>query len=515
MSTSYPQFKNPELPAIKKFKLNYILKHELSEESNAVKQSVLEVSRRYRNDLKKEIKSKLSVEQKLQNKNIDLGKLIHSMEVSVSSHTKSIDRVMGGNGANVVDDHMNRLVDVTGRVSEKVESVAGRVKAADERMELGLWEKYPMLRGYFGGVEMGVEMGTPETPGSAASPRDIISTSPIADGPDSGTSSSPIGVGSGTVTTRSPTVTTRSPTFHQFTPTDDIEIDPTQFEHFMAKTLNSYRKLKQQKYASYDVFEPQAQPLSLLQPETENLYHEFDRSLSSTFHHPQNPISLLYVRPKPVKSPKESLISPNSSRIITPSKSPAIVTQSLQSSHFKKLRINGSPLTSTAKPSVDCECNPSPAKTVLVSLRDHAGPDTPGSSLFSSTDDEPDNEPDLSWESTNSDSSEDAFSQTNDYYKSLNSHNSHNKPKRKHLRRERQFSPTPKHQPSHHTLKPKGSILKPSHGVNNVRTKPKQTTPLPETPPVSEINSTTANGIMATGDKSRDKSLDYILRSIE
>ena len=67
----------PRLPSIEEFKLDRIICDDLKEESQEVVDSMIKVATSYQNDLKSEIRRKLSIEQKIQFKNIEIAKIAH------------------------------------------------------------------------------------------------------------------------------------------------------------------------------------------------------------------------------------------------------------------------------------------------------------------------------------------------------------------------------------------------------------------------------------------------------
>lgn len=483
-----PRFSQPPppIPSIDKFKLNHILSHELKQESEQVVESLLKVSKNYKKDLKDEIRLKLSIEQKLQNKNIQVAKLASSINKSIDGEIKSIskqiDGVSNGHGdKNAIDSEVLPVVELAESVSQKFSGLSKKLQRIDKKIngEKGIsLDKYPLLSKYFSPQVVPKEAqvqqqqrsqdetNTKATKPPVSTPNDAMTNKPQGslnisfnlthNDPVPNNQLLPSHSSSQPPPVPNPTSSHNPPNIL----IDDEEMNPEDFEAFMSETLTNYRKQQQERYKSLDVFlTPEDESLKSSSGELYNDPH-FDRSLSSSFHRSEDPVSFLYVNPK-IKETANG-------------KSPAIVTQTLQTSHFKKLRISGSPITSASflKKRDQCECHSNNKQSSEVPgiqvLRNLAGSQSPSPS-FEPDDDLSDGQmlSSQSSETDSSDSSHGLAGDTDNYYTSL--HESFKQKRKKKLiqrsRRlrdnyKRDYSPTPKHEPSHRILRPKASILK-------------------------------------------------------
>lgn len=407
------------LPPIKHFQLDYILKHVLADESNQTAESFRQLAKKYRKDLKTEIRVKLSIEQKLQNKNIQIAKLANQIDHDLQKQIKSITKSLGKQDENNLDSEVMPVVKLTEDVTVKFKAIMGRLGNVD-------LDKYPLLKQY----RQGTVSSQPATTATAATT--TVSTTTRSTASDAQTvAPRPKSASPSFSPVNSPSVSLPVKSESPFDSADPM--DPEDFEKFMASALSNYRKQQSHRYSS-DVFNSDE---PLFRPPV------YDHSLASSYHKSENPINLLYIE----STPKSPVIS----------KSPAIALETSQSTHFKKLRINGSPITSSTKQPCKCQTkephNHQPMSPTINSDDEHVFVEPIIVSASSDSD---------------SDDSDDLTDATNQYYTSL--HRDYQTKKKKLKRRlarqlqlsnqVRDSSPTPKHEPSHHLLKPKQSILK-------------------------------------------------------
>lgn len=130
-----PEFVNPLLlPAIEDFGLSNILSRVLPEESAAVATSLLKVNSNYQHDLKNEIRKALSIEQKIQFKNIHAAKLAQSISKQVQKRKKRLDRFLPtGPGPDNMETEVRRLLDLAAETSLALNSLTHRLGELDRR----------------------------------------------------------------------------------------------------------------------------------------------------------------------------------------------------------------------------------------------------------------------------------------------------------------------------------------------------------------------------------------------
>ncbi|EGV59953.1 hypothetical protein PSN45_002322 [Yamadazyma tenuis] len=523
-----PHFTGPSvsLPPIKHFQLDYILKHVLKDESQQTVDCLVDVSSRYRKDLKKEIRLKLSIEQRLQNKNIEVAKRAHSIDTGLQNEITSISKTLyqasvsrdpagaTSERSNNLDVEVLQVVQMAEEISPKFFSITKKaakidvhLNGSDALTKKGSSQraKYPLLYQFF-------HPEIPEVKKDKSAPPQTPSQTPSQNSPPV---SAPLSYPRPESNEHHNLNTL--PSSEQPITIDDKPMDPKAFDEFMAQTLSNYRNQQSKRYAGTDIFMEEQQRLYDSTELYNGTHFSGSSATSSAFHQYQDPIGLLYVMPS---------IS---------AKSAATVTENFQTSHFKKLRINGSPITSESfrKRSLvpeDCECK-SDRNVFNKPLEATA---SKSSSASISTEEDVHIEPLIVSDSSDSDSSHDDNAEeplsvaTNEYYSSL--HDDYRSKKKKQKRRSlqkripsvRAFSPTPKHEPSHHILKPKASILKPSVYKDVSRaSKPskslqespdskvwdRESSPPPRLPiinndTVNSVNSITALGIIVREDSS-------------
>lgn len=587
----------PKLPSIESFQLDTILNDTLKAESQQVVNHLLDVTTNYQNDLRNEIKHKLSIEQKIQYKNIQIVKLCNSLIRVLAHRRKKLHKTAIPDSDPGINQLLISCVDVSDRI-KLLTTKLSRIDMGDNKLDGG---KYPNLYKLMHPNDINIETERgdqvereeePHTGGDIFQHIDqqILTNNVLTDqenttknditDPNSNsrvkksfmnTDPSPCDPNSLRNTPKNSNengdipqikTSTNSPIslkvsddvdheipskgdktdqkVEAIDPKDiqdqdqDIEIDnmdPEGFELFISSSIGKYRSLQSKKYESSDPFRQTTNSNFEISDPQNDLISD-DPSVNSiqtdskkTFHIMNNPINLLH----------SSLISnPNYTNILPINetshpfanlisvKSPATIKLTLQTSHFKKLRINGSPITSESlrKAKNRCQCTDtkpgdkddtktdetkkevtktddntsdpknnsinespvSPARKLLAdsllaidSLRLSDDDAWNSSGLNTETDEDLESDPELSSNSSDSSlNSEQSASvaQTNQYYTSLQTELKHKKKllrqsilrrRRRHARKNIQrneLSPTPKHEPSHHTLKPKGSILK-------------------------------------------------------
>lgn len=473
-----PRFQQSiQLPSIKQFRLDYILNHELKNESQQVINNLLKTSSNYRNDLKNEIRLKLSIEQKLQNKNIEIAQLAGKLTKIVNNDNKSMNKVLYANGEpsrqesnnNLLDEEVLKIFNLSLSLSDDFARITRGLQNVQEKLgvsDVSFKDKYPLLFDYFN------------------KPKDI----PSGEVDIGNASENIINVSHENTDTASPVIELTNTSQQIYL---DENMTTEDFEAFMSQTLNNYRKVQQERYGTMDIFQDQG---GLDNLELFNNPH-FDNSLSSVFHKSENPVDLL---------------------MDVSVKAPATVDQTFQVSHFKKLRINGAPITPKANSKTSFAKNGLGIGTsyeenrhlpngmdLLKSLTSTNSNGTSGLALINSEDEISDAI--LSSESSDSDSSLEMSSFTGDtqeYYNLLRKDlKIKKKLKRPQLRSEnsnyiRNTSPNPKHEPSHHTLKPKGSILK--HNVKTTETIKTNEFPVNDIVEDVEVNSVNSSPIHST-----------------
>lgn len=472
---------SPELPSIDQFKLAYILSHDVKKESQDVVDSLLKVTQNYQADLKNEIRNKLSVEQKIQYKNIDIAMLSRKLNkvithrsrrlekvYSSEMHTSSSDITTNSRADSQIDADLDLLLQLSAHSSSLIKKLCTDLSEIDKKVNRSRpgSVKYPMISKYLAITE--------SFPGSVVSSQNEEQTAnviPKQNGGPSKTSSNfngatnlnitsssngehilktPSSANGGPITPEQSNPASVSASLYQSLDSVEADMsDPETFESFMSSTISKYRNLQLESHKSFSIFPP---------PETE--------SKTTSPSKGNNPLNLLYSSIIAARSTGATAsFSPNNLLNI---KSIPTVELTPQVSHFKKLRINGSPITSATfarirEKELKDRGEEAPMFDECLAVDE---PSLDSHSLHEiETDVESDEEPILTSESSDLSSDSDVDSNTYQYYVALRS--DLQKKKRNHRRRiyqssqfRKEASPTPKHKPSHHILKPKRSILK-------------------------------------------------------
>ncbi|RLV90634.1 hypothetical protein JA1_004426 [Spathaspora sp. JA1] len=453
-----PQFKSPALPSIESFKLDNILSTTLLNESNQVKSDVLNITNNYQQDLSQGIKTNLVVEQKIQSKNIDVVKLAHGINNQVKYRRKKLTKVNNTGDP----EEVNKLLKNTVIVSDKVKSLVDKLYEIEllvnGRVNPSLYPNVnKILLKRQQKTQVQPEPPTPPlTPVELAkpveSPKPLISPRPSSpeslEPPESPVRSDSESTEIIPYSPKLPSTNLPHPPISNHEP-DEI-MDPDQFELFMSDSISKYRHRKSIKkhIQEHDHIEQQQQIQQ----------HTIAQPIS-------NPLNLLYSQLVP-KSSQQFLKSPYPFVNNLTMKSIPISKPTLQTSHFKKLRINGDPIGSTRHDGCGC-ISPNQSEQELALQQEADSIDWQGLSL-----DEEMSDTDTSESDSENDDDSSLPMITNQYYTSLKkAAHTRKRVKQQQEQEEQDVSPmtssppTPKHKPSHHILKPKRSILKTSDPI--------------------------------------------------
>lgn len=552
-----PTFTNigPQLPSIESFQLDNVLNNVLQNESQQVIDNLLNVTTNYQNDLRGAIKHNLSVEQKIQFKNIEVAKLANSLNKTIKHRLRRLRKALSTSKnadveSNMIDSEVNRLLKCTITAGSKINNLVERLSTIDKKIhadgdcvssrnttKMSIYPNvYKLLQSrssegtppneleqqeidgveedYFNSISMnGVakrtvldsEQDIPMNTSKGTNTLDHMEEN-LDDAPDPNLIANHLNVAMNTSNNGAVKHTSRmeleevgeehgetkeSEVCHR-KEQSDVEMDPDAFEEFMSDSISRYRKLQSQKYQLQESFE--------VRPGRPN--KNTPRS---------NPLNLLYSQllsnPKYIESVTLRDSSWPFSNMLTMKSDPTIKL-TLQTSHFKKLRINGAPITSETFKNghpVECTCSEQHrhhdarkriAESLLENLRLSSDEDSVWNSSGINTEEEEEDhdqhgsviedadnfggilssdssEPDSSGDEHHHTSGGSTILNTNLYYSNLKS-NLQQKKNNVLLKKRKQgskgksnrnyhvkeFSPTPKHKPSHHILKPKRSILK-------------------------------------------------------
>ncbi|RCK67535.1 hypothetical protein Cantr_02566 [Candida viswanathii] len=531
-STKYKEFQPKftptiQIPAIECFQLDYILNEVFTKESDQVASDLLAVASNYQNDLRQDIKYNLLIEQKIQFRNIQIAKSASSLNKTFLSKKKKLAKCLTNSKNDQIDSHINesevnQLLKNTIETSSRVKTLIERLTKLDKKIRgededslvMSKREIYPNLyrlmnKQESGDVEKIVEhdvtapnedyfdsqhddtviLNSPSEAANSAAPDAAVvlpepsSALPVIQVllPPQLLLTPPHQIAAPEESPRTPIEYEEDDEYDREEEEEEEEeeeqqeelciqdLSPDQFETFMNSSIARYRNVQNKKH------------LDAIKKASAS------SSATATTRQPSNPLTLLYSQlisnPKYIDSQRNDQFP--FSNIVT-IKSTATTELTQQDSHFKKLRINGAPITSETlrRKKEKCKCTDTnhethsslSAEDLLANLHivDH---EIPGDEVWTSsefnTDDETVDEL-LSSDSSDLDSSVEGFSHissTNQYYYNLKSdlkqkkkkHMSHGrkiKRRRSHAKLPKELSPTPKHIPSHRILKPKKSILK-------------------------------------------------------
>ena len=492
------------LPSVECFQLDYILNNVLNDESEQVIDDLLNVTANYQQDLRKEIKHKLSTEQKIQYKNITIGKEVIKINLIIHQRRKKLKKALASSGFGNFNDaydegEVNQLLRKSIEVSDRIKNSISRVRQFEEKHRPGREslvsikrEKYPNLYNLVSKKnEMEHESPVNDEEVSAHSEGDDeVETEhvprqdfQIEENEESQMESeSPFLVKTEAPARQYPRANTNT-----HPPEEEDTMDPSEFELFMSNSIVKYR-------------EQQSKSLKTIKTEDQSI-----NSSSTNYKSGGSPLKLLYSQL--ISNPKyldqyqrEQSASKYPFSSILSMKSAATIKSTQQSSHFKKLRINGSPLTSEhfRREKEKLLRNEQSEEEITAQMLDDLrldqemgvtdeNEDVWNSSGMNTEDEDADlgnrvddnvshsNETSSlsssELDTSDSDSSTDLTNThlASNYYTNLKNdvkqkRHHHRIKKSAHRRKARlqvkEMSPTPKHQPSHHTLKPKSSILK-------------------------------------------------------
>ncbi|KAK6461539.1 hypothetical protein DFJ63DRAFT_336328 [Scheffersomyces coipomensis] len=607
----------PHIPPIESFFLDNIINEDLKDESQEVVNQLLNVAKNYKYDLRSEFERKLKIERKIQDKNSDIAKLASSLRKMLLHKQKRLSKAISLTTSNEESFHsglesdIDQLLKLTIDNSNQIKSITARLSRIDSKIShkkeilsavkstrrndfpnvhklLQQWNPDPnaevedsvIIEDFTNNRNLSISENYLDDENDIVNENDdevvqeeVLQPDRIDDIPEENTlevleQSSIIEetIPETELVKIEPVNEPSSTTNQEVRPADndkndenDEPMNPDEFEMFVSSSISKYRELQSKKYTSTDPF---SNVENTTPPDSrDTINNDSDSTDRSPFHVVNNPINLLYStlisNPKYVDaSPIQESKYPFSSLLSI--KSPATIKSTLQTSHFKKLRINGSPITSESfkkkKEKEDSfqrdideahevdgdhnnlrRINPSRkaiADSLLDTLRlgssdeefwnssgltseneteadesmsnDGTGTEGQEDQPVADSDEEEEVAFDLqkrlnlrrptgpmSSESSDTDSSEDvgsneaSIASTNEYYNNLKT-GLLNKKKliakrpdsRKSKRRSNNYnnynkesSPTPKHKPSHHILKPKRSILKTISSPRAPRTK--------------------------------------------
>lgn len=491
---------NTPLPSLEQFDLEKVLATELKEESDQVISSLLQVAGDYQNDLRLCIKNKLSIEQRIQFKNIEVAKLAHYTNSKLERSTDKLDKVINKKGKNVnetkLDQDIDSLLELSAKLSSSVKSLTVRLADLDSKINNGNSVldssvgkiKYPLLAKLVPKVEgtKATSIGNKNHKSSTTQPyndnshntegslkrteynahdvqniskdkNDSITEGNPEDTHDSITVDNPklLNNNKGTKLDDSSThssnksvqlnIEERNTKGHLQPIEDESEMDPEEFENFINSSINKYRQQQEGKYNSLKI----SGKLSIADEVNGETHSSNIIEIDESEEHPiintvDNPISLLY---SPITS---NILSTNHNLNKIGIKSAATVTKTLEISHSKKLRINGSGNKKQENRDKDDTHHERSLQERLEEVLLDSEEDYHDSILSSESSDSDNLDPDPSSLSN----------AMNKYYFGLRKN--HTKKDRKNLEADlrRPGSPLLKHQPSHHKLKPMRSILK-------------------------------------------------------
>lgn len=558
-SSAYtPKFKNPvPIPAIDEFRLNNILANSLHDQAEVVSQSLLNVNAKYQTDLRTEIRRALTIEQKIQYKNIQVSKLAYSIQKGLDHRRRRFNRIplrksnlktQSASSGSLSD--VDKLLDLAIKTSASVQSLSVRLASIDRKgggsgcpdpakypklakllaqldpsviaaSNMDEFEVYStsleepqLMEDYVNNVDLVADENAADLPDVWKDVEVSEATEGIFDGGNSadvskkGSVQSEMKFNGGTgkdlivveENNRSDEVSLMSssasldnassqslttsqqliakdilaPTGQDLSTTpqlkedSDGELDAQAFELLINSNVEKYRQKRNNQYEYLDLFGPQTSPLK--------------------YRSPANPLRLLYsssnLENSDMLQSATTTTAEEADAFHSPfvlSKSIATVSETPLTSLHKKLRINALPMKYSSPLSAKtCECassQQSPAIRALAATllkeapqgtRDEEDELWSSSGLYTETE-ELESDQVLWTNSSDSDSSsdsqDDSTNNTNNIYlsfkKDLDSKRKRQRAKRKtRLVFRNETSPTPKHQPSHRTLKPKQSILK-------------------------------------------------------
>ncbi|CAK7895176.1 hypothetical protein CAAN1_05S02036 [[Candida] anglica] len=483
-----------ELPSIESFQLSTILDNVLKDESNETVEAMKAVASNYKKDLKSEIRRNLSGEQKIQHKNIKVGKLAQQINKKVSRRNRHLQRALIGGTSNSseLDKELTELLRLSSECSTLVHTLGPRLVAIDQKLGENSITKYKWMNKLWGDSNNDNQDNNNNNNKDPIEMYDVDETVSEVNGSHSQIKIQQNIRDPGKQNGKRNGRVIRPPHGdHDAEVNGDspVEFNEQSFEQFMSSSISKYRE-KQSKREDKTFFGSQLQDIQL-------------------------PDEFAEHTPKLLKN-QRSFHSPLSSVNLS-AKSPATVSQTLQSSHFKKLRINGSPITSSTYSKMKnipaCDCgNPheegtnnadpdqDPSPTLKDSLMELSTLILQGNDVYdntssglntSSEDDGGYLSSDSSDEESHSDNDGTTVTdRTNMYYLSFKSELKSKRHKRKskkdssksknnNSQYKPENSPTPKHRPSHYTLKPKKSILKFSTNQDSINR-----VPSPPPPPI-------------------------------
>lgn len=469
----------PSLPSKEEFELTTVLDN-LKEQTKDLLAALLAVSKNYEKDLNNEFKHKLETEKKIQLKNKRMERNLKNMVKEAQNEAKKLNRVLDSrvpkrnssfgtfdmSSDKGADEELSSILQMSTKANNNIAKLCESLHDIDRKvfgpMSSGI-AKYPLIASMLSGSS------ERESDSKIEHPADYDTSSAFLSARDR----SSLFMNEANHT-ELPQETIRGVdnvlANHQQTAPETKDSNSTfkneedmteeQFEYFISTSIEKYREKQEQKYAGNAVFDDEHffSPASIAPTEDFRLVpgklsnpYGIQTSPSIFF----DPVSLLKSSIWDETVKKEQ----NDQELNAPMKSPATVKQSLQTSHFKKLRINGLPMTSSKRVETE-QANESheQASSVVPNFSERARKDSLSSSFPQFT-------------ASLSEVFEDIHSLDSESNASfyLGVENFGELSPRTVARRESRgvlpgyrevVSPTPKYQPSHHSLKPKRSILK-------------------------------------------------------
>lgn len=386
------------LPSSECFQLDYILNNVLAKESEQVSSDLLQVALNFQNDLRKEIKYKLLIEQRIQFKNIEIAKTASGLNKTILERKKKLHKCILNSkndhiDSNMIDSEVNQLLKTTSETSHKVKSLISRLTDLDRKLRgenkdtlvTTKKEIYPNLyrlmnkqeiqedediethnvtapyESYFDSnhVSTSKSSNTIHDSQSAINPTAEVDTSDIVIAQELHPETTPVTSSLvllnslHSISNLNQEETEKENGFRDIN--NEEYLDPVQFELFMKSSIAKYRKSQNKKHLD---------PFKNIATSETNLQTKSQAS---------NPLTLLYSQlisnPKYIDSQRNGQY-PFSNIVTIKSSATTKLTELI--SHHKKLRINGAPITSESlrKNREKCKCSVADEETSNVTLED-------------------------------------------------------------------------------------------------------------------------------------------------
>lgn len=142
-----PRFSGPEIPGTNEFRLSTILSKHVTQEYNDTVEALLNVNSKYQQDLRKEIRHSLTIEQKIQNKNIHVAKMAQKTKKEVHSRARKLNKAI--DNSQPLNDQLVEIRDRAVKISSDFHRLLARVY--ERSGKLPDRERYPKL--YMASIE--------------------------------------------------------------------------------------------------------------------------------------------------------------------------------------------------------------------------------------------------------------------------------------------------------------------------------------------------------------------------